>query len=312
MKSNHDTLNRPNQQTRAEPLDLEVMKAVLGQLYNAVVVTEAHLDPPGPRIVYANQAFARLTGYRVKELIGQTPRILQGPDTDPVLLHELRWRLERGLTFEGRTTNYRKGGHPYHVEWNISPVRNSAGEIRHFISVQHDVTELVRARSNLVQKANNDALTGLANRNHGEELLDSQAKIARRHDQQWSLIMLDIDNFKHFNDQHGHAVGDEVLKAVAQGLRKSLRETDTPIRWGGEEFLVLLPYNDREGALQAAERIHATLREYRHPEAGGITASMGVATYREGDEIKPLIERADRALYRAKQNGRNRTESEST
>lgn len=310
MKSDHDTLNNPDLQTGPVPLDLEVMKAVLGQLYNAVIVTEAQLDPPGPRIVYANQAFARQTGYRVGELIGQTPRILQGPDTDPVLLQDLRRRLDKGLTFEGRTVNYRKDGHPYHVEWNISPVRNQAGEIRHFISVQHDVTELVRAQSDLVRKANIDELTGLASRRRGEELLEHQSKLAWRHDQPWSVIMVDIDHFKAFNDQYGHAVGDEVLRAVGQILRQTLRETDKPIRWGGEEFLLLLPYNDHEGAMQAAERIHAELRDYRHPEAGGITVSMGLATYRDGDEIDTLVERADKALYRAKRKGRNRTESD--
>ncbi|MBL37097.1 MAG: hypothetical protein CMP07_01690 [Xanthomonadales bacterium] len=310
MKSDQDTLNQPDQQTAPVPLDLEVMKAVLGQLYNAVIVTEAQLDPPGPRIVYANQAFARQTGYRVSELIGQTPRILQGPDTDPVLLQDLRRRLDRGLTFEGRTVNYRKDGQPYHVEWNISPVRNQSGEIRHFISVQHDVTEMVRAQSDLVRKANMDELTGLASRGRGEELLENQSKLAWRHDQPWSVIMVDIDHFKTFNDQYGHAVGDEVLRAVGETMRKILRETDKPIRWGGEEFLLLLPYNDHEGALQAAERIHAALGNYRHPEAGGITVSMGLATYRDGDTTETLVERADKALYRAKREGRNRTESD--
>lgn len=312
MKSDHDTLNPPDRQTGPVPLDLEVMKAVLGQLYNAVIVTEAELDSPGPRIVYANQAFARQTGYPISELIGQTPRILQGPDTDPVLLQDLRRRLDRGLTFEGRTVNYRKDGQPYHVEWNISPVRNQSGEIRHFISVQHDVTELVRSQSELVRKANIDELTGLASRGRGEELLENQSKLARRHDQPWSVIMLDIDHFKAFNDQYGHAVGDEVLSAVGQLMRQTLRETDHPIRWGGEEFLLLLPYNDDESAMKVAERIHAALGHYRHPEAGGITVSMGLATYRDGEEIDTLVERADKALYRAKRQGRNRTESDAT
>ncbi len=311
MKPNQDTSHSPDQQAGPLSLDPEVLQTVLGQLYNAVVVTEARLDPPGPRIVYANPAFARQTGYRVEELIGQTPRILQGPDTDPMLLRELRRRLDLGLTFEGRTVNYRRNGEPYHVEWNISPVRDQAGEIRHFISVQHDISDLIRTQSELIQKANMDALTGLINRNHGEDLLEQQAKLAWRHDQPWSVILADIDHFKDCNDQYGHAVGDDVLKAIGQEIRRILRETDKPIRWGGEEFLLLLPYNDQEGALQVASRLHAALKRFNHPKAGNITMSMGVATHRNGDDIKTLVERADQALYRAKRNGRNRTESES-
>jgi len=91
-------------------------------------------------------------------------------------------------------------------------------------------------------------------------------------------------------------------------MRRILRETDTPVRWGGEEFLLLLPYNDQEGALRAASRLHAALERVNHPKAGCITMSMGVATYREGDDIQALLGRADQALYRAKRNGRNRTE----
>lgn len=218
MKPDHDTPHMPDRQVDPIHLDPEVLQAVLGQLYNAVMVTEARLDPPGPRILYANPAFARQTGYSIEELIGQTPRILQGPDTDPELLRALRRRLDRSLPFEGRTVNYRKDGKPYHVEWNISPVRNKDGGTRYFISVQHDVSELVRAQSKLLQKAHTDALTGLVNRNHGEELLEQQMKLARRHHKRWSVIMVDIDHFKACNDQYGHAVGDEILKAIGQTM----------------------------------------------------------------------------------------------
>lgn len=256
MNSEHDSVNSTNRQAGSADLGPEVLHAVLDQLYNAVIVTEARLDPPGPRIVYANAAFARQTGYSIEELIGQTPRILQGPDTDPVLLRELRRRLDRGLTYEGRTVNYRKNGEPYHVEWNISPVRDENGEVQCYISVQHDVTELLRAQSELIEKAHTDGLTGLVNRTRGEELLEHQIKLADRHDQSWSVIMADIDHFKAVNDRYGHAVGDEILKAIGRKLRRTLRETDAPMRWGGEEFLLMLPYTDHEGAMQGC-RAHS-------------------------------------------------------
>jgi len=211
MKPDQDKSKLPERQTTPSELDPDVLQAALDQAYNAVIVTEAQLDPPGPRIVYANPAFARQTGYPIEELIGQTPRILQGPDTDPVMLQELRRRLDQDLTFEGRTVNYRKDGQPYHVEWNISPVRNPAGETRYYLSVQHDVSDFIQAQSKLLKRANMDTLTGLVNRNHGVELLERQLALARRHNQPWSVGMVDIDHFKACNDRYGHAVGDEVL-----------------------------------------------------------------------------------------------------
>ena len=310
MNSEGHRPDMPEQPPAASSLDPAVLQAAIDQAYNAVIVTEARLDPPGPRIVYANPAFARQTGYSVEELIGQTPRMLQGPDTDPVMLKELRRRLDQDLPFEGRTVNYRKDGQPYHVEWNISPVRNSAGKTGHYLSVQHDVSDFIHAQSKLIRRANLDTLTGLVTRNHGVELLERQSKLARRHNQPWSVCMVDIDHFKACNDSYGHAVGDEVLKVLGKKMRRTLRETDKPIRWGGEEFLLLLPYNDEEGASNVAERIHASLKGFRHPKAGNITISMGVATHRSGDNVKTLVERADQALYRAKRNGRNRTESD--
>jgi len=269
----------------------EVLQNVLEQLYNAVLITETDLDPPGPRIVYVNAAFERMTGYSRDELIGQTPRLFQGPKTDRVLLGELRRRLEGGLPFEGCTINYRKDGSTYDVEWNISPLRNDAGEITLYLSVQHDVSELLRIQRELRQQASTDQLTSLPN------------------GQQWSVILLDIDHFKSCNDRFGHDVGDAILRDLAEILQQSLRQSDLPARWGGEEFLLILPYADAEAAAQAARRVHQALGKYSHSEAGAITVSMGVATFRRNEGIDSLLKRADQALYRAKESGRNRTES---
>lgn len=111
------------------------------QAYNAVLITDAELDAPGPRIVYVNPAFCTQTGYAAHELIGQTPRMLQGPKTNRAELDRLRETIERGAFFEGQTINYRKDGSPYLVRWNISPLRDAQGQITHYISVQSDITE---------------------------------------------------------------------------------------------------------------------------------------------------------------------------
>ena len=118
----------------------QLLKAAVEQSFNAVLITDADLDLPGPHIVYVNHAMTQMTGYTREELLGKSPRLLQGKKTDSTMLRSLRRALEAGENFEAVTTNYHKDGHAYPVEWNISPVRNAAGEITHFISVQRDLT----------------------------------------------------------------------------------------------------------------------------------------------------------------------------
>ncbi|CAM4168001.1 sensor domain-containing diguanylate cyclase [Vreelandella rituensis] len=117
-----------------------LLETAVEQSFSAAIITTANLDLPGPTITYVNPAMTSMSGYSREELLGATPRLLQGPKTDREILHRLRVALEAGEYFEANTVNYRKDGTPYQVEWNISPVRNEAGVITHFVSVQHDIT----------------------------------------------------------------------------------------------------------------------------------------------------------------------------
>lgn len=132
--------------TIASHIDPSVIAVALDQSYNAVLLTDANTGNEGPRIVFVNQAFMQMTGYSEEELIGKNPRILQGSATNPDVINRLRQCLHDGVYFQGSTINYRKDGRPYTVEWNISPVRNDAGEITHFVSVQQDISRLVAAQ----------------------------------------------------------------------------------------------------------------------------------------------------------------------
>jgi PAS domain S-box-containing protein len=121
---------------------LRMLSEALEQTKETVLITEAEsLDRPGPRIVYANSAFEEVTGYAEKEILGKTPRILQGPDTERDKLDSLRAALEAGNSWSGETRNYRKNGEPYQVQWSVSPVRSEDGRIEHWVSVQRDITE---------------------------------------------------------------------------------------------------------------------------------------------------------------------------
>lgn len=169
--------------------------------------------------------------------------------------------------------------------------------------------ELQLAVQRISDLASTDALTGLANRREGLLRLQEAFALGERHGQPASLLFCDLDHFKRINDTHGHAVGDQVLVTLAERLRQSLRATDLPIRWGGEEFLVLLRASDADAALLVAERLRSTVAA--QPIAVGeltlpVTVSVGIAARRDGEQVQAWTDRADAACYSAKAAGRNR------
>ena len=159
-----------------------------------------------------------------------------------------------------------------------------------------------------------DGLTGVANRRHCEEALTSEISRADRLATPLTLVLADLDDFKAINDEHGHAAGDEVLREFAAVLRATLRDSDLAGRWGGEEFLMLLPGADAVGGAQLAERVRASLAERsflgRDGAVVSVTCSFGVAQHQAGWDERELFAAADRALYRAKREGKNRVELE--
>jgi diguanylate cyclase (GGDEF)-like protein len=153
-----------------------------------------------------------------------------------------------------------------------------------------------------------DSLTGLANRRALEEILAAEISRAQRFAHELAIVLLDLDRFKEINDSFGHAAGDVMLRAVGGLLTSLARQGDTVARWGGEEFVVVLPETDLAGARRFAERLRRTIEAHSVGDMK-TTASCGVATMLPEDNVEELLGAADQALYRAKSNGRNRTES---
>lgn len=153
-----------------------------------------------------------------------------------------------------------------------------------------------------------DPLTSVGNRRRLMEDLQVLLKRAERHPLQLAVMMVDLDHFKQYNDAHGHLVGDDALRRVAGAMMAALRGGDTIYRFGGEEFLAVLPEQDAASALAAARRLIRSVRALKipHPSGGALTVSAGIAQLTEGDSVSQLIGRADRALYAAKAAGRNR------
>jgi len=150
-----------------------------------------------------------------------------------------------------------------------------------------------------------DVLTKLFNRVRLEEVSSYEIRKAQRFGNVFSILLIDLDWFKSVNDTFGHQVGDKVLVETAMILQGQLRKSDTVGRWGGEEFLAILPETNLDGAVRLAEKIRKSVADHTYPIAGAVTCSIGVSAFRENDSSETMTERADRALYQAKNHGRN-------
>lgn len=183
---------------------------------------------------------------------------------------------------------------------------------QHLKHASGEISDLREHLETVRREALTDALTGLANRKLFDMKLHEETRNAEKSGETLCLLMADIDHFKSFNDSYGHRVGDEVLKIVARTLKEGLKGQDTVSRYGGEEFAILLPRTGLDGAMTVADQIRArlarrTVSNRRTGQSyGAVTLSVGVAQHRQGEALDQFVQRADQALYRAKNEGRNR------
>lgn len=284
---------------------------VLGAVADAIVVTEAHpVVGEGPRIVYVNQAFTDITGFSAQEVQGLTPRILQGPDTDPAARAHIRAALERGEPVHQEILNYTRSGEQYWLDLRIVPLKNAYDELTHFAAIERDITSEKAREAELIQQATRDPLTDLLNRRGFDEVATLAVANTVRQRRPLSLAMIDIDHFKRINDSIGHAGGDLALQHLSQIMREAFRRNDVVARFGGEEFVVLLSGADLAHALSIMDAFRRKVSKSLVKLPGGatqaMTVSIGVACSNAGKpQIPALITQADAAMFEAKNRGRN-------
>ena len=292
------------------------MPAVAGLLERAVassasgVVVVDMLDDDHP-MLHVNPAFEQMSGYAADEVLGRNCRMLQGPDTDPGVVASIGAAVRRGQEHKAVVRNVRKDGTQWWNELHLSPVRDDAGRLTHYLGFQHDVTARVVAEQLLVHVSTHDALTGLRNRaallHHLDEVTARTGVMA--------VLFVDLDGFKAVNDEHGHLAGDTVLAEAAQRLRSALRSDDLLARHGGDEFVAVLSGLDAADAERAACRVAtdliSALRSPIRLDHGSATigASIGIALAARGDRSgAQLLHDADTAMYRAKAGRRGSVE----
>jgi diguanylate cyclase (GGDEF)-like protein len=172
-----------------------------------------------------------------------------------------------------------------------------------------DITQRKKNEAEIHLLATTDTLTGIANRREFSRVAEAEMDRAKRYGTPLSLLMYDLDHFKRVNDTFGHDTGDDVLRAVTEVVTANIRAVDVAARWGGEEFLVLMPQSDLAAARGASEKLRQVIEQHRFDKVGTVTVSFGVTQFVPQDDLNVLLKRVDDALYRAKENGRNRVET---
>jgi len=260
-------------------------------------------------IEYVNPAFERVTGWSREEITGRSPSVLNSGTHPASLFAEMWATLKRGDVFRCTLINKRRDGSTFHEEKTITPLRDGRGQITHYIASGKDVSDRVKAQEKLEYLAHHDVLTGLPNRALLADRIEQALARARRENGAMAVMFLDLDGFKAINDTAGHQVGDLLLAEIANRLRAAVREHDTVARLGGDEFAIILEGTKSMSSVGGiARKLLYSLASPVHVEGADlyVTTSIGISRFpRDGEDVHTLLRKADSAMYRAKEAGKN-------
>jgi len=289
---------------------MRLLRTLLEAVQDSVLVTTADPhDSPGPVIVYANNAMVVQSGYGRHEILGRSPRLFQGPETNQSELKRFRTALDAWQPVEVELLNYRRDGNTYWTEIKASPLPDAQGWYTHWVAVQRDVTSRRNTEERLQQQALTDPLTGLPNRRGMTEHLKKCLTDNEGGQNGLALVFCDLDRFKEINDRYGHRVGDDLLIEISHRLKNQLRLGDILARIGGDEFVVVARnIKEDSDAYLLAERLRACLATpwIHEMKELPISMSFGVATtLGSGLSADELVRRADLTMYQVKAAGRD-------
>ena len=283
--------------------------AIAFQTHEAILVTDADR-----KIIRVNKAFTRIMGYTESEILGKTPKVLSSGRQDEFFYKNFWNTINNEGKWRGEIWNRRKNGEIF-PEWQtVTAVKDEQDRITNYIAFFSDITEFKLAEKEIEKLAFYDPLTELPNRRLLHERLEHELNVARRYKRAGLLFFLDLDHFKNINDSLGHSIGDQLLIQTAKRLQSLLRETDTAVRIGGDEFIILVSAQDgihadllEQSSIIAEKIIKAINSPYLIGEHElFISTSIGIALYTGIDETaETLLKRADTAMYQAKDAGRN-------
>lgn len=260
---------------------------------------------------YCSSGVERLRGFSVDEVMKQSLDDIYAAESAASIrayFGRLRAAVRDGTeppALREEHEQYRADGSIMISETQVIPHVDDDGEVVEIIGVTRDISDRKQFEEELRRLAVTDAVTGVWNRRHGEDLLEAEITDARADGRPLSLLMLDIDHFKAINDRNGHQAGDQVLVEIGRRLQDSVPSTDMVARWGGEEFVILLRGCHIDEGVAVAEKIRGRVSDTPFDEKGVVTVSIGVAELTPDDDLDSWLARADEALYKAKRFGRN-------
>jgi len=284
--------------------------SAVAHVRDAIVVSTVGTMGGGPTILYVNAAFTRMTGYTESEVLGKSFDVLAGEKTSREALRVVQQSFRRGQAASTELIAYRKDGSEFLLKWHASPIPDPDGTVRHYASIQRDITDERRVEQAL-RRADRDSLTGLPTRDVLENHLQLAITRAKeRSDHRFALLFLDLDGFKAVNDEFGHVVGDQLLTSAARRLEGTIRPGDALARFGGDEFVILLErVTDLSSVTMVADRIQDRMSTPFEIQGNAlpVAVSIGIALSRAGYERpEEVIRDADAAMYEAKRKGRGR------
>lgn len=264
---------------------------------NHVLLTITDVDG---KINHVTDAFCKLCGYDEEYLLGKSHKVIGDPEESPEFFKKMWGKISKGKKWQGKIKNFTKNGDAFIVDTQIIPVTDDQGKIVEYMAIRENITDKELFRY--------DDLTKVYTRRVFDEKLNLLLEDAITKQHKFAVILGDIDYFKKVNDNYGHDKGDEILKKFTKIIENNIRHNDMCFRWGGEEFIILLPFAKIEVAKNVAERIRVEFSETIHIENNYQSASFGITEFLENDSQESIFKRADKALYKAKNNGRNQVQ----
>ncbi|NQY21672.1 MAG: diguanylate cyclase [Campylobacteraceae bacterium] len=257
-------------------------------------------------ITSVSEALCNLSGYTKDELIGKKHSIFRHVDMPDSLYKDMWITIINNNFWQGEIKNLNKDGTHYWADVKITAIYDNHGIKKGYSSITENITD----KKNIEKLSVTDALTQIPNRLYLDKSYEKESLRVNRHGTTLALILMDIDFFKKINDTYGHKIGDDVLVEIAKLIKNNIRGIDVLGRWGGEEFLIICPETNIFGAVMLAGKIRKVIENYKFKEVNKITCSFGVTEYYKNENIEESFNRADKALYIAKEQGRNKVISE--
>jgi len=261
-------------------------------------------------ISYVNDSIVQHSGYSRDELIGARTNIFNSGKHKKEFFSELWNTILSDQSYNNIIINRKKSGELYYIDINITPVRDKYSHTQSFVATCKDVTIQVKLVHKLENLAITDSLTQVYNRYKINSEIELYMARTKRGSTPFSILMFDIDDFKKVNDTYGHYAGDIVLKDLTKLIEKNIREVDTFGRWGGEEFILLLDNTRQDEAVRVAEKIRHIIETTLIAGHYNTTVSIGASEYKTSEQKSSFLKRVDRALYKAKKDGKNRVVAE--